>query len=257
MKAKNAHWAGDNRGLPQRAGGLDAFQLKLIAIVCMVIDHVAWFFFPPYVVGSVGFVMRLFGKITFPVMCFFIAEGYRHSSNVKKYLLRLGIFALISIIPYSLAFGAVLNHGLIPNNVYITLFLGLLSLYLADFTQEGSLRLLIVAGCAALSYFGDWSVVGVPMIYIFGRARDKNKRILGGVGAFVGLYTFNFLLGHFLDGNAISPSQIAIAGALLSIPLLYLYNGRRGSNSPAAKYLFYWFYPLHLLLLVLIRYLLR
>ena len=257
MPTDKAHWAGDNRQLPQRRRGLSAFQLKLIAIACMVLDHTAWFFFPPYEIQSIGFVMRLFGKITFPVMAFFIAEGYRHSANLKKYLLRLGIFALLSVIPYSLAFGAVLDHGLLPNNVYITLFLGLLSLYLTDFTQEGSLRLLIVAACAGLSYFGDWSVVGVPMIYVFGRAQDKNKRIWGGVGVFVGLYVTNFLLSHFLDGANISPSQLAIFGAFLSVPLLYLYNGRRGNDAKWAQYLFYWFYPLHLLVLVLIRYLLR
>ena len=242
------------------AFGINGFWLKVIAIVCMALDHTAWFFFPPYEINSVGFVMRFFGKLTFPIMCFFIAEGYRHSSNIKKYLLRLGIFALISIVPYSLAFGLALQQRffgiLVPNNVFITIFFGLLSLYLTDFTTDRTLRLFIVVTCAMASNLGDWPVVGVPMIYAFGRVQGRGKRVLAGVGIFLGLYALQTAIPHFQQGAAITPSHIALIGALFAIPLLYFYNGKRGPNAKVVKNLFYWFYPIHLLVLVLIRYLL-
>lgn len=243
---------------PQPSGFINAFWLKLIAIVAMAVDHIAWSFFPPYVFDSPGFVMRFFGKLTFPIMCFFIAEGYRHSSNIKKYLGRLGIFALISIIPYTLSFGVVLQKNLygmpIPNNVFFTLFFGLLSLYLTDFTRDRLLRFMIVATCAIASSIGDWPVVGVPMIYLFGRVQGNGKRVLSGVSAFIGLYVVGFLIDYFTLGSQITPSHITILGALLTIPLLLAYNGKRGANAPVVKHLFYWFYPIHLLILFLIRY---
>ena len=68
---------------------LDANQLKLIAIVAMTVDHIAWLLFPGYAAGAVPIVMHIIGRITCPVMCFFIAEGFHYTRDRKKYALRL------------------------------------------------------------------------------------------------------------------------------------------------------------------------
>ena len=102
---------------------LDSFQLKWIAIITMLIDHVGAIFFP----GNL--VFRYVGRIAFPIFCFQLVEGFFHTRNIEKYMLRLGIFAIISEIPYDLAFrGNILDFE--HQNVFFTLFLGILMLYL-------------------------------------------------------------------------------------------------------------------------------
>ncbi len=79
-----------------------ALNLKYIAIIAMFIDHFAWLFVNTNSV--LGQLMHSIGRLTAPIMCFFIAEGYYKTSNIKKYLFRLGIFAVISILPFSFCF---------------------------------------------------------------------------------------------------------------------------------------------------------
>lgn len=239
----------------QSPRGLDGFQLKLIAIFCMVVDHVAWFFVPTPSVLSVGFWMHVMGRITFPVMAFMIAEGYRHTANIRKYLLRLGVFALLCMLPYHMAFhgGRWSFASWWPNNIFITLFFGLLSLQLTRGKKDPLLRLFIVLLCSLGSALGDWGVVGVPMIYLFGRVEEPRRRVWVGVLGFVGLYLANHGLAYW-QGNGFAVTRWAVLGALLSIPLLRAYNGRRGWARPFAKQMFYGFYPLHLLALMAIRY---
>lgn len=229
--------------------GFDGFTLKMIAIVCMVIDHVAWIFFSPTTtVASGRFWMHVVGRVTFPIMAFFISEGYHHTRNANKYLLRLAIFSAISFLPYMLAF-----HQWFPNNIFITLFLGLLSLVLAEKTEDKMLKIIIVALCAIASSIGDWPVVGVPLIYIFGVIRERKKRVWIGLCSFVGLYLLNASLTK-LTGGGFPLTRWCVLGAFLTAPLLLHYNGERGLSNVAVKYLFYWFYPLHLLILVFIRF---
>ena len=83
----------------QRKKGLTSDILKLIAVIAMVIDHIAWAFIPFNSIA--GQIMHVIGRLTAPIMCFMIAEGYYKTHNVKKYAQRLGIFALISHIPYT------------------------------------------------------------------------------------------------------------------------------------------------------------
>ena len=78
--------------------GLSGTTIKFIAIAAMLIDHIAWAFVPTYSVF--GQIMHVIGRITASIMCFFVAEGYYYTKNVKKYVLRLAIFALISHVPF-------------------------------------------------------------------------------------------------------------------------------------------------------------
>ena len=97
--------------------GLNSFQLKCIAIVTMLIDHIGAIIFPT----QMGF--RIIGRFSFPIFCFLLVEGFHHTKDVKKYMIRLGIFALISEIPYDLAFRNVFLE-FERQNVFFTLLLG-------------------------------------------------------------------------------------------------------------------------------------
>ena len=82
---------------------LDANKLKLIAIIAMTLDHIAWLLFPGYSDGALPVVMHIIGRLTCPIMCYFIAEGYYHTRNIRKYTFRLFLFAVISHFAYIFA----------------------------------------------------------------------------------------------------------------------------------------------------------
>ncbi|MBQ9993788.1 MAG: hypothetical protein IJP17_03675, partial [Clostridia bacterium] len=109
---------------------MTSFVLRLIAIIAMLIDHTAAVLVPP--TEPVYTTMRCIGRIAFPIFCFLIVEGLLHTRNVGKYMLRLGVFALLSEIPYDLALAGEafsFSHG---QNVFFTLLLGLIVIAFAD-----------------------------------------------------------------------------------------------------------------------------
>ena len=133
------------QNIMERIRIIDGTVLKLIAMLTMVIDHIGDIFFPEV------FWMRFVGRIAMPIFAFFIAEGYSYTHDRKKYLLRLGLFALISELPFDFAFdrGITLTH----QNIMLTFFLAVLALLLWDrITQaEGKTPVLkILAGCIVI-----------------------------------------------------------------------------------------------------------
>lgn len=80
--------------------GLDSNMLKLIAIAAMTADHIAWLLFPGYPTDPLPIILHIIGRLTCPIMCFFIAEGYHYTRNIKKYTARLFVFAVISHFAY-------------------------------------------------------------------------------------------------------------------------------------------------------------
>lgn len=101
---------------------MTGFQLKLLAMIAMTLDHIGCIFFPRLP------LLRMIGRLAMPILCFFIGEGLRHTRNPQKYLLRLVGFALISELPFDLAFYGRVNWA--SQNVYFTLALGLMALRL-------------------------------------------------------------------------------------------------------------------------------
>ena len=106
---------------------MTSFALKIIAIVSMFCDH-----FGDAYIGSFSF-FNLIGRIAFPIFAFQISEGFIHTKSIKKYFLRLGIFALISQIPFWLFAHKFLGPNDLSLNVFFTLFLGLLGIYLYNY----------------------------------------------------------------------------------------------------------------------------
>ena len=209
---------------------MNGLMLKIIALITMMIDHYGAIFH-----GDIQ-LFRIIGRIAFPIYCFLLVEGYIHTRDVKKYASRLFIFALISELPFDLAFYGKL--GIQHQNIFFTLFIGLIAMYFMDKYETRGKRFIIfyLAGILASLLATDYGIIGIIYILSFYKSRNlpKEKRI-----PIVGLIIFavNLLSGARLQQYA-----------LLALPLLYLYNGKPGPKHKAIQILFYAAYPLHLLI---------
>lgn len=216
--------------------GLNSFQLKWIAILTMALDHAGAVLFPQEM------MFRVIGRISFPIFCFLLVEGFFHTRDIYRYLTRLGVFALVSEIPYDLAFhGKILEFG--GQNVFFTLFLGILLMYLMERNRNVSVRIMyiLLVMWAASVLHTDYSYRGILLILIYYLLHGR-KGLQASVGA-----AWNIFL--YMDiGN---PTQIPVQyfGVFASVPIA-LYNGERG---PKIKYFFYLFYPCHLLVLYMCK----
>lgn len=206
---------------------LDAFSLKMIAVITMLIDHVGCIFFPQYI------FLRMIGRIAFPIFAYFIAEGFYHTRNVKKYLLRLFIFALITELPFDYAFFGHIYFG--HQNVLFTFIFAILAMCVEKKygRTKGIFAAIIFAILAELIHC-DYGMYGVIIAVLFYWNYDMyvNKILLG---------TFALLLCGI---------NIQMFAALAMVPIAY-YNGKLGFKM---KYFFYIFYPAHLIILFLIHY---
>lgn len=211
---------------------MNAYWLKLLAIAAMFLDHLGAIYRPDLL------WLRIVGRLTMPIMCFFIAEGYRHTHDVKKYMGRLLLFAFLSEIPFDIAFTYSL-FSMDMQNVFFTLFLGLLAIQLFErYRHSFGSVLVILCGVAAQLLQTDYGFVGVLLVVGFhlcgsGSRGYEPRNIWVMLGA----------VSLLLYGG--TPQMFML---LAAIPLS-LYNGERG---PSLKYGFYLFYPLHLLFIAYI-----
>lgn len=208
---------------------LNSFQLKWIAIITMLVDHTGAVLYPAMS------LMRMIGRISFPIFCYLIVEGFFHTKDIYRYMTRLGLFALISEIPYDLAFhGQILEFG--GQNVFFTLLFGVVLLYVMQKSGDILIKIIEVflVMWAVQMLRTDYSYRGICLILIYYLFREK-KAIQIGAGA-----AWNLLSGF---------GQIQNYGVFAAVPLA-LYNGERG---PKIKYFFYLFYPLHLVTLYAIK----
>lgn len=240
----------------KRMGGLNANTIKWMAYLAMLLDHVAFVFVPPS--NPLYTVFRILGRIAAPAMCFFIAEGYVHTSNLKKYMGRLALMAVVSHVPYALCFGySHIWQVWRVTSVIWSLLMGLVALVIVDrFTWKGhplltwGVRLTLVGVCCILAYSADWNYIAVLWVVAFGILRgSKGKQVLAfALGSALYLaqtYANGLLLGRYFP-----------IGVVLFLPLLFLYNGTLGKKSPVLKWAGYWFYPVHLMVIYLLAMLL-
>ena len=225
---------------------LNRNQIKYLVIIAMTIDHIAWAFVNTASVE--GQLMHFIGRLTGPVMAYFITEGYIHTRNIKKYALRMGVFAIISWMPFSL-----FSEGAWPTaymGVIYTLFLGLIAIWVWDKLGAPEwVKKLIVIGLCIISIIGDWPIVDVlcPWLLFVYRDDEKKKwKVFWGVG----------ILDIMLFGFGGYPLWTGIynLGVFMAIALLqFCYSGKKGSNRPVHKWFFYVYYPAHLLILYLLK----
>jgi len=232
--------------------GLSGNVLKIIAIIAMTIDHAAWLLYPGFVMGPVAIVMHVIGRITAPVMMFFISEGYHFTRNRKKYLARLLIFAAISYIPYYLFSSFNFIPGIPTTSVMWPFALGVLALMI---DQRDILpntkpwqRMALIGVCCVVALPSDWSMAAVLAILFMGRHRGNFKRQMLDMAQVLSVY-------GVICGFAFSLVYGLIhIGVIIPMILLTCYNGTRGTaGGKAMKWVFYIYYPAHLLVLGIIK----
>lgn len=222
-------------------------QLKLIAVLAMLFDHLVVALLP-YKAWPL-WLLRVPGRIAAPILCFQIAEGYHHTSNLKAYALRLLVCAAISHLPYVLCFG----YGFFEStSVLWSLLLGLVALHAMRAPQLSPwLRGLCLLLCCALAFNANWNFAAVLWIVGFGLFHGDWKRqalAFSLVAVFGHLLPACLLMGYLSGGSL----RLYQAGVFLALPLLALYNGKRGNRSAFLRWFFYAFYPAHLLLFYLL-----
>ncbi len=234
--------------------GLNREQLKLIAVIAMTVDHLTWVIWPGYPKDIFTVVLHCIGRITAPIMWFFIAEGYFHTRSIRKYALRLLTFAVISHFAYTFAFGipfvpfktSVFNQ----TGIMWSLFWGLIGLHISN---EKALKdwqkVCIILVICAVSFCADWSCIATMAVIYIGAYRGNFKKQMISMMAFVCIYAAVYALCIDVVYGTI---QLFAAA---SIPLLREYNGQSGKT--ATKWGFYLYYPVHLALCGALRILLH
>lgn len=230
--------------VPQKKKGLSGSTLKLIAIVTMFIDHAAAAVLLRVLLSkgvvqelyTAYWVMRYIGRIAFPIFCFQLVEGFDRTRSLKKYILRMALFALATEIPFDLAFAGRPVYWRYQN-VMFTLLIGLLTMLGFSLVEKTKLHIVLKVLCAGLILAAgagaaelmhtDYGAIGILCIMVlYVLRRKKILQILGGCISFAWEYT-----------------------APLAFIFIGLYNGKRGWRM---KYFFYAFYPVHLLFLYLV-----
>lgn len=230
---------------------MTSFALKIIAVVSMVLDHISY---PIY--GGFSF-LNLLGRIAFPIFAFQISEGFVHTKNVKKYMIRLGLFAIISQIPFQLFHNKFVNPNSMTLNVFFTLLFGLIAIWIYDclkkLFEKNKYHLDVIIGIfvtCLIGYlakkldtdYGFWGVVLVFAFYLF--KENKLAMIISYITLCIIKYGYRLIVYGFN-----TPTLLLGIFTTLTIILISSYNGKQGKK---IKYLLYFFYPVHLLLLYLI-----
>lgn len=246
--------------LEVKSKGLNNYQLKIIAIIAMLIDHIAAGFVPYD--SWLGIAMHFIGRITGPVMFYMAVEGYHHTSNLKKYITRLGIFAIISYFPfmYFNAGGNLSQLNFLNLNVIYTIFLGVIAVHISRKVSNLFLKAVLLILILVISSIGDWGITGIIIMlgfdYYYGNFKNQafNYFIIVLMGSLINFLSIPAMYLYFSKEEFMAQigyykPMLSQVGMLIPIFLLNHYNGERGNNSKFSKWLFYIFYPLHLLIL--------
>ena len=215
---------------------MSSFVLKIIAIISMFIDHVGYIIF-----GKFSY-FNYIGRLAFPIFAFQISEGYIHTKNLKKYFLRLLLFAIISQVPF------MLFHNLISTdfslNIFFTLLLGLSCIFIYDklkYKSLGIISSILIALIAEYTHC-DYGFYGIAIILIFYIFRNSFVN----ASMFFILSTLIKHLIPYIKNGFYNAYLYLFACTIIPVVFIALYNGKKGKNT---KYLLYLFYPIHLLLI--------
>ncbi len=233
---------------------LDANMLRGLACVLMLCDHM-WATIVP---GNMW--MTWLGRLAFPIFAFQIAEGFLHTSDFRKYAMRLFAFGIVSEVPFDLLYGSTVFYPF-HQNVMFTLLLGLLAIKALESARQkrtpksvivGILAagLCVLCGSIAMTDYGAMGVATVIMFYICRNFRFSWAMQL----VFMVLFNMAFFAGEYIPLTIGSHTfELQTQGfAVLALIPIWLYNGRKGVSNKALQYGFYAFYPLHMLVLYLL-----
>ena len=261
--------------------------LKYIVIILMLFDHLSYFFPQD---NPIVIIIGIISRLTAPTMALSIAEGYYYTRNIKKYMKRLFIFSVISYVPYVMhrtgnimpiqlfqgsatpeftrqtgaiviepnIFLSSINSVLVihQTSIIFTLFLGLCTIYLWDKINISKyLKLIITLLILWISAFANWQYYIVLLCLIFYFLKDDFKKMWIAFSIVALLYIFSVTLFENPFHLAFSMQFTLHRIGIFLVPLFFLfYNGKSGNKSSFNKWFFYIFYPAHLLLIGIIRF---
>ena len=235
---------------------LSAATLHILAMTFMLMDHL-WATLLPAQEW-----LTCVGRIAFPIFAFMAVEGYFHTHNLKKYLLRMLIFAVISEVPFDLMYGGTWFYP-VHQNVIWTLMMGLAGIHLMETVRKKkstfvyilvSVIVVILGGLLGTLSMVDYYGIGVLTVFIFYFFRGRKWWCL--LGQMLALYWVNVeLLGGLMYPIRLFGMEFEICQqglALLALLPIWLYRGRQGYHSKPFQYFCYAFYPVHMLVIVLV-----
>ena len=235
---------------------ISAAALHILAMTFMLMDHL-WATLLPAQEW-----LTCVGRIAFPIFAFMAVEGYFHTHNLKKYLLRMLIFAVISEVPFDLMYGGTWFYP-VHQNVIWTLMMGLAGIYLMETVRKKkstfvyilvSAIVVILGGLLGTLSMVDYYGIGVLTVFIFYFFRGRKWWCL--LGQMLALYWVNVeLLGGLIYPIRLFGMEFELCQqglALLALLPIWLYRGRQGYHSKPFQYFCYAFYPMHMLVIVLV-----
>ena len=240
-------------------GGISGNFLKLFAIALMILDHTR----AAIIDGNIW--MNYLGRLAFPIFAFLISEGFIHTSDFKKYLLRLLSFAVISEIPFNVLCSSEMFYPQYQN-VLFTFVLSVIALKILEFAKEKpTLPKFAGAGfCVVIIVFLaemlklDYGGAGIIIVVAFYLFRDFPFAFLAQLATMAAVFVF-FYPGReifFKLGEYILHFPVQTLAIFSLIPI-WLYNGKKGRGGKLVQYAGYAFYPLHIALLCVLRYVLK
>ena len=270
---------------------MDTKKLKLIAIISMFIDHLPriitlkmWeliagnivFLFPnkeefisTLIIDKIPVFMSYIGRLAAPIFMFCITVGFRYTKNIKRYILRVFIFALISQIPYILFMQAeeyasgfskvdITPFYEISLNIMFTLGLGLVALYFYEKLKDKNIiiRLTPIMAAVLISYIlnTEGSYVYIIYIFMFYVLRDMSILKKAFIWIFIIIICRLSLMYQLLQmtdniASVMATLRLNILGVYVGVFLTFFFNNKKIIINNVFKYLMYWFYPVHLILL--------
>lgn len=219
---------------------MTSFVLKLIAIFTMTIDHVGYIIFEKFS------FFNYIGRLAFPIFAFQISEGYLHTKSKKNYLYRLAFFALASQVPFSLFYSTFSSNFAL--NIFVTLFIGLIAIIGYEQTTNKCIGLLLVVCLASTANLikADYGAFGVLAIFVF-HVFKKNKLYMN--ISYIVLCVLKYLPNLLQSGFAYQYILLML-GTMLPLLFIHFYNGKKGFST---KYVLYGYYPVHLMVLYVIK----
>lgn len=232
---------------------LNANQIKLIAIIAMTVDHLTWAFFPGTQAVWYVFALHIIGRLTAPIMWFFIAEGCFYTRNIWKYAGRLFLFALISHFAYTFAFGIPFlpfSNGSFFNQTSVMWSLAWAVVLIAIQRDERVpkwVKIIAIPIICVITFPSDWSCIAVMCPFFLYQHRGNFKAQALDIVIWTLMYAAVYFI--FLD----KLYGILQLFTFLTIPILAQYSGERGKKIRGTKWGFYIYYPAHLVIIGIIR----
>ena len=230
-------------------GGLSSNAIKLIAIFAMTVDHVTWAIFPGCQHSFLIMALHVVGRLTAPIMWFFIAEGFHYTRNRVKYGERLFFFAILSHFAYNFAGGIPFLPRSMFNGTSVMWSLAwsvvLMGCFESKKYPQGAKVVFSLIVCL-ITFPSDWSCIAAMCpAFLYSHRGDFKKQAMD-----IGFWTLLYAIVYFFAIDRVY--GVIQMCTLLSIPILRLYNGTRGSFR-GMKWFFYLYYPGHLIMVGLLR----